>query len=246
MQHFSIVLVGQPEDHLNLTARTLLRLWGCRSGIGLINRNLVTDEHVSPSAVEITLFKSVAPSENGPIDLLVVTDWSQYRLLEDQLLVTHDTIIFCNQINQIPSHLLMRCGFIHEVPGFQLLDQKEAKDALPVFMLGLLGRILGCTRTNLDTLNKLTSDITRIPHWATAVGLAFDVILPAYLDGMVEGLLPSKATSVLERHPLFSALHQTDETEMTADVNNSSSSRVPSRHASAYNGEHSGGLLPVH
>lgn len=246
MNTFSIAVVGQPEIQIKIVAKTLSRLWAGRRGKCQLTQMLSAAAEEAPSVAELLLFKTDPVTGSRPIDLMLVTDWSQYRRFEDQRLITHDTIIFCDQITQIPSHLLMRCGFIHQVSGLDLLAKHGLQSALPVFFASLLGRLIGCSGNQLKDAFKLIPDMTRHQGWEAAVKIAEEVILPAYLDGMVDGLLPSKGASALERHPLFSALHELDDGQVTADVNKSSSSRVPSHHTSAYNGEHSGGHLPVH
>lgn len=191
MNRYSMAIVGTGGTGVMTCGEILLRLWARAGGRGFLRKVFGAQIRGGAAATVITFTEDETYAADSRCDLVFVLDWQHYPSIAEEIRLSRKTILFCDDINRIPGHLLQSQGNVHHVPIRALSTAAGATDSENIVALGVLARIAGLDPDATCEEVKRTfrkADPMELQRHINALQVAREVVIPDYLLGVLAPL----------------------------------------------------------
>ncbi len=157
-KHLSIAITGAGGAGVISCGELLLQAWGRAGGRGLLRKAFGPQIRGGESAALLKLTERERYTAAERYDLLVAMDWDNYVRFEDEIRLSADTLVICEEKKPVPEAVSALTSHIVTLPFAAEARSTHQDGRVNMLALGLLGKLLGLPVDSLCELaaRKLT------------------------------------------------------------------------------------------
>jgi 2-oxoglutarate ferredoxin oxidoreductase subunit alpha len=151
-QQLSIAITGAGGAGVISCGELLLQAWARQGGRGLLRKAYGPQIRGGESAALLKLTEDEHYTAASHYDVVVALDWDNFSRFEDEIQLSSDTWVICEEAGDLPDVVLAVAPNVLRVPLGELAAASHADGRVNMLALGLLGGLLELPADSLSEL----------------------------------------------------------------------------------------------